>query len=440
MLDAGSDSPQSGAPQFDAPSSGPQRSGGPEDGASGPPSGPPWYIAKSAAKSNWRRVRFQRRQRSSGWLVGAAREDAGLSRDARGDLDGWVRPLRPARCRWLAADQVGVHAEANEAGEHSAHYSGLERCASLWACPVCAGVIRATRADEIERAALHAQDEGMGLLFLTLTLRHKSEDGLSSSLDLLLEAWRSVTSWRAWKTLAARLGYVGAIRSTEVTYGGNGWHPHSHFLVLFERPLSAADVASFEAEFYALWVNAVQKRGGRQPSRERGVNVRIVGNDGKVLAQYLGKVQERTGERRATVGAEIARGDLKRGRGESLAPFELFDAEGEGAERARSLWIEFVTATRGRRAFTWSRGLRDTLLPGEEEKTDDEVIEDAEALEPVAVIEADTYDRKFRNNPDRLAETLELAEAGEFERLTWYVKTAPEPSSTSASKVRFGPP
>ena len=321
-----------------------------------------------------------------------------------------------------------MHAEANEAGEHSAHYSGLERCASVWACPVCAGVIRATRADEIERAALRAQDESMGLLFLTLTLRHKSEDGLSTSLDLLLEAWRSVTSWRAWKTLAARLGYVGAIRSTEITYGGNGWHPHSHFLVLFERPLSAADVASFEAEVYALWVKAVQKKGGRQPSRERGVNVRIVGDDGKVLAQYLGKVQEKTGERRATVGAEIARGDLKRSRGESLAPFELLDAEGEGAERARSLWIEFVTATRGRRAFTWSRGLRDTLLPGEEEKTDDEVIEDAEALEPIAVIEADTYDRKFRNNPDRLAETLELAEAGEFERLAWYVKTAPKPS------------
>ncbi|MFT4156731.1 MAG: protein rep [Microbacterium sp.] len=396
----------------------------------------PWYIANNVAASDWRRVRFRRRQRSSGWLIGHAREQAGLSRDARADASGeWVRPLRPARCRWRAAAAVTVHADGT--GEHPAHYSGLERCASVWACPVCAGVIRATRADEIERAALHAQDAGMRLAFMTLTLRHRSEDGLAPSIDVLLGAWRSLQSWRAWKQLAARLGYVGAIRSTEVTYGGNGWHPHSHFLVVFERPLSAAELASFQAEVHALWVRAVEKKGGRLPSREHGVKVQAVDGDGAVLANYLSKVQEHAGERRTSVGAEIARGDLKRGRGDSLAPFELLDAEGPGTEQARALWVEFVTATRGRRAFSWTKGLRDRLLPGEEEKTDDELIEEAEAFEPVAVIEARTYDRAFRNNADRLAEALEIAESGDLDRLAWYVRVAPDPSPPSGERVRF---
>ena len=277
----------------------------------------------------------------------------------------------------------------------------------------------------------------MGLAFMTLTLRHKSEDGLAPSIDVLLGAWRAVQSWRAWKRLAARLGYVGAIRSTEVTYGGNGWHPHSHFLVVFERPLSAAELASFEAEVHALWVRAVEKKGGRLPSREHGVKVQAVDGDGAVLADYLSKVQEHAGERRASVGAEIARGDLKRGRGDSLAPFELLDAEGPGTEQARALWVEFVTSTRGRRAFSWTKGLRDWLLPGEEEKTDDELIEEAEAFEPVAVIEGRTYDRAFRNNADRLAEALEIAESGDLDRLAWYVHVAPDPSPPPGERVRF---
>lgn len=423
---------------FGESASGPERGGagseGPDDGSRGARSAPPWDIAKSAATFDRRRLRFHRRQRSSSWLIGDAREKAGYSRDCREDTSGvWVRPLRPARCRWRAASSVTVNADTT--GEGSAHYSGLERCASVWACPVCAAVIRAKRADEIERAAVNAQLESLGLVFTTLTLRHKQADALALSLDLLLQAWRSVTSWRAWKDMAKRLGYIGAVRSTEVTYGANGWHPHSHFLMVFERPLSAAEVAAFEAQLFALWAKAVHKLGGRMPSRERGVDVKLVDGAGAVMANYLAKVQEKTSERRSSIGMEIARGDLKTGRAGSLNPFELLDADGEGTGRARALWIEFVTATKGRRAFTWSRGLRDRLLPNEEEKTDDEVIDETEAFEPVAVIDAATYDGSFRDHPDRLAEALELAELGDFDTLIQYVTDPFDPDY--GHRVRF---
>lgn len=376
-------------------------------------------IAKSVSNSRdeWRLARFERRQRSSGWLVGHARERAGLDRDGAGvrsDSADWVRPLRPARCRWRVASAVGVHSDA---AHDAAHYSGLERCASVWACPVCSAVIRHRRADELSRAAAQATALGHGQLFVTLTLRHRDSDALADTLDLVLNAWRKLNGWRAWRDLKQRIGWVGAVRATEVTLGGNGWHPHSHFLMITEKPLTAVQLEDVQATLSTLWIRAVQKLGGRLPNREHGVLVKAVDDKGTTIAEYLSKVQEHQGERRASIGVELVRGDIKAGRAGSLNPFELLDAQGEGSEAARRLWVEYVEATRGRRALFWTRGLREYLLPDDEEQTDEEVIEDTEQADMLAVIAADDYDRNMKNRPAVLAAVLEAAEAGDLEMI-----------------------
>lgn len=354
---------------------------------------------------HWRLVRFLRRQRSSGWLIGGAREAVGLPRDS---IDGsdWVRPPRPARCRWRVAAVVGVHAPA---GDHGAHFSGLERCGSIWSCPVCAAVIRAARAREIAAALESAHTKGHGIAFVTLTLRHTSTDPLAKNLDVLLEAWRKVTSWQAWKKLAKRLGHIGAIRSVEVTLGGNGWHPHAHLAIVFDKPLTEIQRASFEAELGAIWQRAVVKLGARMPSLEHGVNVKLADGDGVQIAGYLAKVQETVGKQRLGIAKELARGDLKHGRAGSVTPFELLDDE-TGAAGPRAHWIEYVAATKGRRAFSWSRGLRDYLIPEDEERTDDEVLDDAEQGDLVGLIDGETWDREYREDPTRIHETLLEAE------------------------------
>src|SRR5699024_7689860 len=240
---------------------------------------PPRYIANNVGASDpvvrqeIRRVRFQRRQRSSQWLIGSAREDHGLERDGS---DGWVRPIRPARCSWRVGPAVGVHAGP----DCSAHFSGLERCGSVWACPVCAAVIRAGRADEIGRAWDKHVEEGGSGLFVTLTLRHRKADGLASTLDVLLNAWRRVQTWAAWRGSATstgwkkRLGIRGIIRATEVTHGANGWHPHSHLLILTDGEVSADEREAFTAWLAGAWTRAASKLGVRVPSKERGVDVR----------------------------------------------------------------------------------------------------------------------------------------------------------------------
>lgn len=339
-----------------------------------------------------RRVRYARRQRSSGWLVGDARERAGLPADATTGSP-WVRPLRPARCRWRVAAAVGVHHQEGR----GAHWSGLERCSSIWACPVCSAVIRAERAREIQQGADNWAARGATVLMITATTRHYRADPLSVNLDLAMAAWRKLVAHRTWKALKARLGVAGYVRAVEVTWSNaNGWHPHIHVLVFARSRLSDAQVAELQGEVFELWQTVVMRSGGRSLSAEHGVRVTRGAS-----ADYVAKVQEHD---RGT-GLEMARLDLKSGRYGSLTPFELLDS---AEHRAR--WLEYVEATHGRRAITWSRGLRDLLELGEE-ATDEELIEQTETSDLVVLLDGETYDA-LRRLPARLVELLELAEAG----------------------------
>lgn len=395
--------------------------------------GPSWYIASrvtppadlpvvdvsTEAARERRRTRFARRQQSSAWLIQSARLEAGLAPvdpdiAGAGDLR-WLRPIRPARCRWRCAADVGVHGDKD-----GAHFSGTEHCASIWSCPVCAAVIRATRAEEIQAAAQEWTRQGGSLVFVTLTVRHKTGDGLAGSLDAVLKSWQRLLQGKSWTKFKARFGIEGYIRSTEVTLGENGWHPHIHALFFTRTPLAAADVSAWEAGMFSRWAEYVVKYGARLPTKLRGIDVRPADGAGTVVAQYLAKVQEGAGssEKRYAVGHEMARFDFKTGRGGSLMPFELLDPErreDDADDRAaRALWWEYVTATRGRRAITWSRGLRERVqLP--EELTDEEVVADVEARPLRFVVPGREYDRRLRNEPAVAALVLELVESDRAE-------------------------
>lgn len=304
-----------------------------------------------------------------------------------------MRPPRPARCRWRVAGLVGVHAEPGRAG----HFSGLERCASVWACPVCSAVIRHLRALEIQEAADRWGEAGNSTLMLTFTLRHRRQDGLRESLDLLQAAYRRVTGSQAWRGLMKRHGYVGQIRALEMPWGSlNGWHPHAHALAFLTRTLDDDELARLEVDAFRLWEAAVIAEGGRSLLASRGLKVT------RGAAAYVAKVQEREW----LAGAELARFDLKRGRQASLMPFELLDRQGEAY---RALWCEYVEVTRGRRAIFWSKGLRTLVGLGQEELTDEEVIAQTETADLVFVVDGEEYD-EMRDSPEHLVGLLETAE------------------------------
>lgn len=378
----------------------------------------------SAQRSGDARARrFVRRQQSSRWLVADAIshsdyqliEGVGYVSASTGEVreSSWVRPPRVARCGWSLGSDVGVFADvANEV----AHFSGTERCGSVWSCPSCAAVVRAERAREIEQAVSAHQASGGGVLLVTLTLRHSIEDSLKGLLDCLLGSWRKLLSGRARERLASRFGVEGYLRSVEITYGDHGWHPHIHSLWFVSQPLTDDEATCFGDELHGRWARYAKAATGRMPSREYGVDVRPVDSKGRALAAYLGKLQDE-GKRSWSVGAELARGDVKSARG-GLVPFELLDvtsddAGGMSAALRRRLWMEFVTATKGRRAFSWSRGLKARF--GVNERTDNQVLNDTErAGELVGVIPVDAYNRLLRTEPSTLSALLTLASRGQF--------------------------
>jgi hypothetical protein len=57
---------------------------------------------------------------------------------------------------------------------------------------------------------------------------------------------------------------------------------------------------------------------------------------------------------------------------------------------------EWLHVAKGRRTLEWSRGLRARLLPDEQERTDEELAEEAEPAEDVAVLEAEVWTEVVR--------------------------------------------
>lgn len=317
----------------------------------------------AAGLRDLRRTRFARRQQSRDWLLEEARELI----ENPADLVH-VAP-RPAKCGWAAGSVVGVHK-----GDGPARYSGVQSCASIWSCPCCSSVIRARRAEEIQHASDWWEEQGGSFLFTTFTARHYLEDSLKTSLSALTEAFTRLIRGAPWKRFAARHGIAHMIKAVEVTVSWrNGWHAHLHVLFFTEDRASQAALEEARGWLAARWAEMVVKSGGRRPSARRGVDVRTVQN-GNVVAQYISKLQEHDREPSWRVGQEMARIDSKKGRLDSLVPFDLLDIDGLGddeADRQRRFWLEYVETTKGRRATTWSRGLKDAC--GLDEVDDDEV-------------------------------------------------------------------
>jgi len=252
----------------------------------------------------------------------------------------------------------------------TAHVSNVHRCGSPWSCPVCAPVVRQRRAMEID-AALHRHlDGGGGALLVTLTLRHHRGDTLSSRLDPVARSMRDVLAGDPWQRRKSALGYVGVMKAVEITHGANGWHPHSHSIMLLERPATENERCDLSSWMYGRWSSIAQRRGLGSITRANGVDVRPVTDAGN-LSDYLTVV-----EGGWSAGLELARTDRK-----GRSPFELLRQVLEtGDARTAALWREYEAATFGKRAIVWSRGLRE-LLCGNELETADEELAASEGLD-----------------------------------------------------------
>jgi hypothetical protein len=232
--------------------------------------------------------------------------------------------------------QVRVYRRENS----STYYTGLRVCGSVWTCPVCAAKVSERRKAKLQLAVDTHRAGGGGVSLLTLTVPHTPEHLPFELVDQVLRAFRSMGQGRnRWKQLIP--GYIGFVRTLEVTHGSNGWHPHIHLLLFTE---SSIDLVVVRDLISSLWSRLVQKVGLLAPSEQRGCTLQ----DGSSASHYLTKWH---------IADEITKSTIKEGRQGGRTPWQLLADSMTGDKQAGRLFVDFSKAFKHRSQLQWSRGL-----------------------------------------------------------------------------------
>lgn len=249
-------------------------------------------------------------------------------------LDG-IRALQPvARQRACRRTRIAADVELVQREDGSRGLVGLCRCGSL-CCPVCAGHLYATRADEIQSACETWRLSGGQVVMLTLTIRHAISDDLATAVRGIAQAYRKLRAGRAGQSLWRALGIEHSVRAIELTHGPNGWHPHLHVL-LFVR---GWDWLELRSRISQAWQDAVGcELGSRHvPDAIHGATVTVSTSD-----TYIAKL----GLEVSSIG--------KRAHGPNRSPWEIAADASDGDEASRELWRKYSAAMLGRQRITWS--------------------------------------------------------------------------------------
>lgn len=300
-----------------------------------------------------------------------------------------------------------------------AHFGGLMVCGSVWTCPPCAAKISERRKNEIQAATDAFKEAGGHLYMITLTFSHSRQDDLDDLMRRLSDARMRLRRTRAYGVLKRELGFVGDIRTLEVTFGDkNGFHPHEHSLWLTACQFTARKLESFKTRLFVLWERACAAAGLALPNRKRGVDVRHAMS----AAEYLAKFGR---ESSWGVASELSKQHIKSGRAASMTPFDLLRSYQAGNAEHGNRFIAYANAFFGKRQIIWSRGLK--ALFGVVEMTDEELAkEEAQDASLLARIEAWEWRVILRQPHDVRAVLLDLAEGaaehgGGFDAVRRYV-------------------
>lgn len=284
------------------------------------------------------------------------------------DMSSLERVRKCGRVTILPGGNVGVRKKGEAVG-----YAGLATCGSVWACPRCSARIMAVRRLELGVLISAAAAEGYTVAFGTVTLRHKQGQALAVLWEALTKGQQGVTNATKVKRIRQSLNRVGYVRATEVTYGGNGWHPHIHTIQLFKGEVSQDQLDELRDAEFDVWSRQCQNRGLGAPLKKR-YELRKVNDANVEFADYFAKgvYDPKSAKAAKSVSFEMTGSQTKKGRRkESRTPWEVLEDFGKtGDFEDWEVFEEYEKASKGKRALVWSRGLKDLFSIGEVEDED----------------------------------------------------------------------
>lgn len=334
-----------------------------------------------------------RKTRSERYSLGRIARGIYAAEGARVGLRYILNYNRSAKCSYIAHSDVDIK-KSNRHGK--CFFTGVFTCGSVWNCPNCTTKIQERRRVEIAHAMECFYSTGyMQAAMITFTFSHQFGDDLKDMLAKQKKALGYLRAGNAWINFGSVFGYDGLIRSLEVTYGSNGYHPHTHELWFIEKEFDNEKIkkylfAKFRAKkhhayrdsllalssreiFTTLlldrWQSCCEKVGliGKSIDafRKHAIDVKFEVSD----SDYLAKQDD---SRHWGADREIAKATSKKGRHKGEHPFVFlakYEETGEGIWAVR--WLEYTKAFHGKSQLYWSPGLKNRV--GIAELTDQEV-------------------------------------------------------------------
>lgn len=326
------------------------------------------------------------------------------------------RVRKCGRCR--RAPKVGVRCTDQNAG-----YSGLVTCGSIWVCPVCSRKIAAKRAVEVGHVVASAVAQGFTVVFLTKTLSHHDGQPLAVTWDAVRDCWDSIIKNRWWAEAKADVGLVGTIRNAEVTHGVNGFHPHTHALLIMRGDVTNAELAEFVAGIDERWASKAVALGLDLPLAVGQDYRRLTPDEVADVAEYMGKGHKEFDA--GKIGLELTSTQSKQARSAhaTRSMWEVLEGAVERGEVADvKTWQEFERVSKGRRSLLWSRGLRERFGLGAEISDEDIAAEEIGTEDDtVLYITNAGWSKMIRERPDLIPQVLDVVEHGGFPALAMFL-------------------
>lgn len=322
-------------------------------------------------------------------------------------------------------------------------FAGVSTCANARTCPVCAATINERKANEMRVAANMAESLGYEFNLLTFTVPHTASDKIDYLVSGISQAlsgfWRGAPAARFKK----KYGIVGNIRSFEVRYGSNGWHPHFHIIIVSKRDSMALPETQRSKFFHKplppkyqskdynwildRWKTMCRVAGLDCPNdygldirngSEAGTYITKFGSDGEILKTKDGK------NITWDVMDEVTKGNTKSGKTGSLSPWDLLalsvDSDSKEEQlRAKRLFVDYARAMVGVTQIKWSRGLRDHFDLGKEKSDEALLNEEISKCDLLCHITPVEWKLIITNGMRPIVQ--ELAENGDFQAVATFL-------------------
>ncbi len=264
---------------------------------------------------------------------------------------------------YVEGGQKATHATIVHDKTHgTAYVKNIHQCHNAWACPVCSEKNSREREAEILQLEEFCQANGYFMAMATLTIRHKKSDKVAILIDDMLKSVRAFWSGKWATKFKKNWGFIGHVRSLEVTYSDtNGFHPHLHYLLILKDRPTDLQLEHLQDVFFERWSEVCEKQG----------------NEVSPAGFCLEAAERGTYVSKWGVSAELTKHQYKND-SKTMNMWSLLASSVDNDSHGKK-WIEFMNAVRRRAQIMWSPGLKglveEFISQQESDQKNDEQVE-----------------------------------------------------------------